>query len=361
MPQRSLAGHAGEARQPPSALTERLELILGWYKGMVSEATGRLVYSYDPELDAVITDGNPIRDIASIWDLELLSRFLGRSDLLPLAERSLKHHLGFLVARDGALIVHPDRLGEPAGIAHSAFMLLAILESRITGRAAKVVALAEGILRQQRPDGSYRIHFADDWDEGLEFYPGEAMLALMEAYALVHDPRYLSSVERGFGYYSDRFSPNGVAVDLLVFYANWQSQYAALLHAETRSDALRTAVRDYVFALHDRVRRSGFYDDIERYPLRQATVEIACALEGANDAYSIAARERDGHHMQSYEQSIQTALVWLFRAQRLEGCTPRERGGFGHSLIDRTQRIDVTGHVLAGFIKSARNHFDARR
>jgi hypothetical protein len=30
----------------------------------------------------------------------------------------------------------------------------------------------------------------------------------------------------------------------------------------------------------------------------------------------------------------------------------RERGGFGQTLADRTQRIDVTGHVVAGFIKT---------
>jgi hypothetical protein len=33
----------------------------------------------------------------------------------------------------------------------------------------------------------------------------------------------------------------------------------------------------------------------------------------------------------------------------------RERGGFGESLQDRTQRIDVTGHAASAFMKSAQN------
>ncbi len=339
----------------PIRLTERLALIFDWYQGMISPGTGRLVYTYDPERDVAIANGSPIRDIASIWDVELLSRFLARSDLLPLVERSLSHYTGYLVSRDGALVLDPHHLGEPSGIAHSAFMILALLASSLPDREGKIVALAEGILRQQRRDGSYRIYFGREEDEGVELYPGEAMLALMETYAVVHDPRYLSSVEHGFEYYRDQFPPGAVPADLRVFYANWQSQYAALLHPSTHRAPLRNAVRDYVFGLHDRVLASQFCEDIERYPTRQATVEVACAVEGLNDAYAIAARERDADRVRAYERCIRVALAWLLRAQRLEECTSRERGGFGHSLADRTQRIDVTGHVLAGFIKSVRN------
>lgn len=163
-------------RPPPRAgevqlsLVERLGLILDWYKGMSSEETGRLVYTYYPDRDAAIADGSPIRDIASIWDVELLSRFLARSELLPLVERSLTHYSGLLVTREGALVLDPVRLGEPSGIAHSAFMILALLDSELPGREEKVVALAEGVLRQQRQDGSYRISFGDEEDEGLELF-----------------------------------------------------------------------------------------------------------------------------------------------------------------------------------------------
>jgi poly-gamma-glutamate synthesis protein (capsule biosynthesis protein) len=351
----------GSGRAPPPAgrspitLCERLGFMLDWYGGMITERTGRLAYTYDPETDVATADGSPIRDIASIWDVELLSRFLARSDLLPLVERSLTHYAGDLVRHDGALILDSDRLGEPSGIAHSAFMILALLHADHAGREATAVALAEGILRQQRHDGSYKVYFGAAPDDGLELYPGEAMLALMEVHALTDDARYVNSVERGFRYCRDRFPPHALGSDLRVFYANWQSQYAAPLHARTQSDTLRREVGDYVFALHDRILEAGFYDAIERYPMRQATVEVACGLEGLNDAYTIAARERDGDRVRAYERCIRVALAWLFRAQRLEHCTPREKGGFGHSLADRTQRIDVTGHVLAGFIKSLQN------
>jgi hypothetical protein len=86
-------------------------------------------------------------------------------------------------------------------------------------------------------------------------------------------------------------------------------------------------------------------------PEAQACVEVACALEGLADAYSIALAVQD-RRAAGYRRCIDTMLRFLGRAQRTTNCTARERGGFGSSLGRREQRIDVTGHVASGFIKS---------
>jgi hypothetical protein len=330
---------------------------------MVSERTGRLAYVYEPETESITSDGSPIRDIASVWDVEQLSAFLGRDELTSLVERSLGHFTDYLVPRDGALILDPVQLGEASGIAHSAFLLLALLDAApevaIPHRDARIADLAEGILGQQRRDGSYRVYFGGEPDEGLEFYPGEAMLALMRAHAATHDRRYLASVERAFRHYRERIPASAVEGDLRVFHANWQSQYAVWLQDKTSDETLLKAAWAYVRSLHDRIIEEGFYDTIERHPMGQVTVEVACALEGLTDAYTIAVRGQDAERAGAYRRCIQTALAWLLRAQRVEHGAARERGGFGHSLTDRTQRIDVTGHVVAGFIKCSRNGIEA--
>lgn len=304
MPGRALVGE----EKAPRTLVARLGLAFDWYAGMVSEETGRLVYTYDPASDVAVANGSAIRDLASIWDVELLGRFLGRTELLPLAQRSLQHCASYLVDRDGALALDAARLGEPSSIAHSAFVILALVESDVSWRHATIAKLADGILRQQRPGGSYAIYFDGERDDGLELYPGEAMLALTSAFP--HDARCAQSVARGFRHYRDRFPPLAVA--------------------------------------------AGFYEDVERHPKARATVEVACALEGVNGAYAIALREGDAERARAYERCVRTAVAWLFRAQRLVG-TRRERGGFGHALTQRAQRIDVTGHAVNGLIKSARN------
>ncbi len=57
----------------PRDMTDRLELVLHWYGGMVSAQTGRLVASYDPVSDTESTMGSPIRDIAAVWDMAVVS------------------------------------------------------------------------------------------------------------------------------------------------------------------------------------------------------------------------------------------------------------------------------------------------
>lgn len=335
---------------------QRLELIFDWYRGMVSGQTGRLAYLYWPDRDAEVSDGSPIRDIASVWDVELLSRFLGRRDLLPVVDRTLEHYCRFLTRHDGFLVLDDARLGEPSGIAHSAFLLLSLLDSELAGRKQLLLGLAEGILHQQRQDGSFKVYFGDAPDEGLEFYPGEALLALLEAYQHAHDSRFLEAAERGFTWHALHYGQrHPVAPDLLVFFANWQSQYCALLFRHTARRALRDEVRGHVFALHDRIIRQGFYADIERHPMGQSVVEVACGLEGVNDAYTIAREEQDTGRMGAYAEAVRVALAYLFRVQCVESGTEQERGGFGMSLSDRTQRIDVTGHVVSGLLKTVRN------
>jgi hypothetical protein len=198
-----------------------------------------------PESDWFVRENCPIRDIASVWDAEVLGDFLGREELRSLIEKSLRHYEDYLVERDGWLLLDPRPLGEPSSIAHSAFMMLALLHAPLPRLTRQIAALAEGIVCQQRADGSYKVYFHDLPDHGEELYAGEAMLALLEAYRQLEDLRFLQSAERGFRYYDAHyFRPGRVGDDLLVFFANWQSQRAVscsnTLRAPSSSRTWRT-------------------------------------------------------------------------------------------------------------------------
>ena len=345
-------------KKPPGMLVERLRLMFDWYKGMVDESTGRLLYLYDPENDITIGDGEPIRDIATIWDVEVLGAFLVRDDLRALIRGSLDHFSRLVVERDEYAIIAPR--GKQSSIAHSAFLALALSRSEFPDKIRRLTPLMAGILRQQRKDGSYKIFFGAEPDSGEALYPAEAMLSLLEAYRLTQDARYLDSVERSFFHYKRAYYDRGrVPPGLLVFFANWQSQAGRLLFEATTKPNVKNFVRAFLFQLHDRVIESGFYDRVARQPEAQACVEVACGLEGIADAYALAVLSQD-RRTADYRRCILTALGFLMGAQRTTGCTDRERGGFGASLAIREQRIDVTGHVASGFIKSVENGLDGR-
>jgi hypothetical protein len=66
------------------------------------------------------------------------------------------HFMRWLIGSNAALIFDPRRLCEPSSIAHSAFLILSLVESSVPNRESTVVALADGILHQQWSDGNDR-------------------------------------------------------------------------------------------------------------------------------------------------------------------------------------------------------------
>ncbi len=88
-----------------AAVLQRLSLILEWYRGMIAEETGRIACTYDPVDDVVVFDESAIRDIGSIWDVEVLSRFLGRADMIRIVEVPLRRYVKDLIERDGTLLL----------------------------------------------------------------------------------------------------------------------------------------------------------------------------------------------------------------------------------------------------------------
>ena len=91
-----------------------------------------------------------------------------------------------------------------------------------------------------------------------------------------------------------------------------------------------------------------------------STVEVACALEGLTDAYLMLLsvlkdpkdinKEKLELKEKDYKEAIIEAVKFLLKVQDSQ-IDPKAIGGFGHSLDLKTQRLDVTGHVLCGFIK----------
>jgi hypothetical protein len=337
-------------------LEDRLELVYRWYEGMADPATGRFEYLYTPETDAFIREKSPIRDIASVWDAEMLGEFVGRDALRPSIEKSLRHYESSLVERDGYKILDSDFLDEPSSIAHSAFMILALLHEPGPRRLETVAALAEGILRQQRPDGSYKVYFEDIPDAGEELYAGEAMLALGECHRRAPDARRLASVERAFAFYDAQYFRRGrVMDDVLVFFANWQSQACRLLFEDAKDATLKRRVATYLRDMHDRIVEMGFYGRVRAHPERRISVEVACALEGLNDAYAVLRAAYDKESVDRYRPCICAGLAYLLDLQCTQSPAQREIGGFGMSFGERLQRIDVTGHAASAFMKTVRN------
>jgi hypothetical protein len=129
-------------------LVQRLEMVFDWYKGMASPQTGMLAYLYRPQADRLGQENCPIREIAAVWDVEVLGEFLDRPNLEPLADRSLRYFVSFLTNWDSYFILSPLlpslQTVEPRGRPHSRMVSLghqATLAGIRTRHPAPLVAM----------------------------------------------------------------------------------------------------------------------------------------------------------------------------------------------------------------------------
>jgi len=323
-----------------------------WYKKMLHPETDFLVYEAFPQSETFRKEGNPIREIGAIWDIELLSNFLSKNDFNNLITKWLEHYMTFVVPfkeNEKCLILDSRKLREPSTIAHSAFMILCLAHyHRLTDSIINTIrGLSEGLLYMQRQDGLFHTQFTSKRDEGQTLYPGEAMLALIQAYEITGDVRYMKSVEKGFGFYKNYFHNRRISEDSEVFFANWMSQSLSRL-AKYANEELTNDIKNFLLELHDRIIESGFYEEIIRNPTDYVTVEVACALEGIAHAYPFC----DDKRRDIYKGAISSASEFLLNLQWKVG---KFAGGFGNSVSHTTQRIDVTGHVVNAFVKVIQN------
>jgi hypothetical protein len=327
-----------------------------WYHNMVDPETKMLTYEFEPDIGMRRHENCPIRNIGAVWSLETLSNHLGDHSLQDTIDRSVEHFVKSLIQfeKEGSkmMTLDPRKMQEHPSIAHNAMMILCLSELRDRSEYLEIIeCLADAILSQQRFDGSFEIYFGGSLpDFGKEFYPGEAVLSLARAYDVTSHPRFYRSVASALSFY--REAVKRVTEDMIVFFANWQSQGMCALYNLTEDSKLKLDIRDFVLELQDRVEASRFYESIKKHPRKSAVVKVACGCEALADAYSLLT-ESDSVLKARYARNLQTVVQFLLDAQMKEqqGLDSHGVGGFGHTMDIHTQRIDVTGHVMNSFIK----------
>ncbi|MDD5055041.1 MAG: AMMECR1 domain-containing protein [Candidatus Peribacteraceae bacterium] len=336
-------------------LRERLNLAEQWF--LATTGTGGLLrYRYSPSRDTYSSDNNELRQLATLWAMTDLAQFLRSDALTPLIRRSVRHYLDQTICDGTRCHVLPAGEGH---IAHSAFLLLTLVTlPDYPDAAAWSKKIAASIVEQQRDDGSYKIFFNDNEDTGMDYYPGETMLALMTYHAYSGDTNALASVERAFPFYRSYWRGNRTTA-----FIPWHSQAALLLYRETRNPEIPPFVfemNDWLIANHQ-VSSSPYRDLLGGFRKPIPGCSTSAYLEGLNDAYALAVDTGDSIHQDKYRDAILAATRFLLTTQYTPENSyylknPKQAvGGFRTSLTDNTQRIDHTQHAVRALMQLLEN------
>jgi uncharacterized protein (TIGR00296 family) len=325
---------------------------------------GGFVYEYDPAANTSSSADNIVRQLATIWIVAQLSH---REDTAR-CQGGLSRALPYIRARmrrvsaDRDVLVVSDET-VAAALGSNAFALLALVASEDGALEHEAKELADAILSLQRPDGGFHTEFSGTTrPEQEDFYPGEAMLALMHLHARYPDPRYPDALRRALPYYREHFRRQPSSA-----FVAWQM--AAYAHLFRLTGELQYA--DFVFELADAILALQHVGAAIRYPdyvggyrsRRQPGIPSATYNEGVLEALAVAKRIGNRERIARYQRAGLLAALFTLRLQFTRDSAyyvehpERALGAFRASLADCTLRIDHTQHALSSLLKAERYLF----
>jgi AMMECR1 domain-containing protein len=322
---------------------------------------GGFTYGYDPVKAECATDDNLVRQVATAWVLASLSR---RYET-PRHQDALARALQFIFAKtrraspqgDGLIVTDHPEIALLGTVAFALLTLVATEDDALRGTAGR---FADAILSLQRPDGRFDTQFpAATRPEAEDFFPGEAMLALMHLHARHPDPRYPDALRRALPYYRAHFRRRRSSA-----FVAWQmAAYAHLFRVTGERE-----YAEFVFEMADTILPLQYVGPAVAYAdyvggyrsQRVPSITSATYNEGVLDAYDVARRTGDRERAARYQRAALLGALFTLRLQYTRentyyvGHPDRVLGAFRLSLADGSLRIDHTQHALNSLLKTER-------
>ena len=223
------------------------------------------------------------------------------------------------------------------------------------GDLAAAKGLANSILAMQRQDGGLEMYYrtGEDDEEGYSlYYPGEAMLGLIELYRIEKDPRILDAVSRG----ADFLIQSQRKLTELPPDA-WFVQTLEALYAINSSPKCSAHAIDLAFAMatsqYTASAPEGFEGAIP--PGIPRATPAASRAEGTLAGYRLAVKvgdQRASQILAAIKSSAAFQLSQQFNAENSFFLPDPQRamGGFHESLTSMRIRIDYVQHNISSLL-----------
>ncbi|HKP14364.1 MAG TPA: hypothetical protein VJZ91_19745, partial [Blastocatellia bacterium] len=267
----------------------------------------------------------------------------------------------FRRAREPDALYVLDEDGKAKLGANGLALLALAMQMRLdTGSAdrASAVRLANLILRMQRRDGSfasyYRLQGEAD-ERASPYYPGEALLGLIELYKQAQDERLIEAARRGAHYLIEsqqrmvQLPPDAWLMQALeaLFIIRRDPLYAA--HAIRLAEAM---IKDQYTEADAPLYAGGFRAGVPR------ATPAASRAEGVLAAWRLACLTNDSRAARLAEMlklSARFQLAQQFDADNSFALANPERaaGGFRESLTSSRVRIDYVQHNVSALLGMA--------
>ena len=358
----------GHARLHRSSLEEILEAATaaGEYLRRSVTGSGRFVYSYLPKTDRVKDDYNILRHAGAVYSMLELYEITEDRDLLAGAVRALEFLREQIEpcpesgAEATACVVEKGYVK----LGGNALALLAICKyAQVTGDRS-LLSLARRLGRRmlaiQADNGEFKIHKqhvesgrVDDLVS--EYYPGEALFALVRLSDLDGDSVWLDAAEAG-AQYLITVRDAGLS-DAELSHDHWLLYALDELHRRRPGELYeRHALRLAAAIIESQNREPEFSDWRGSYYRPPRSTPTATRSEGLCAAHQLArdgGRAREATAMlEAVRLGVDFQLQTQFRPESALYLEDQQRvlGGFHRSLTDFEIRIDYVQHNISSLL-----------
>lgn len=296
-----------------------------------------LYYQYDASKDEHGDTHHSMREMGSLWSLTLLAEYLEDDRYWEAAQRGYDYFADTYVYDEESDFTYINITPSKIKLGYNAFAILTLLElPEVEGRDETLRRLANGILHQQQEDGELKTFYFSERATGVDYYPGEALLALVALYEETGDEQYLDAVELAFPWYRSYWlnNPNSAFIP-------WQTQ-AYVRYLEHRENQ---EMVDFVFLMSDYMLES-YAADHYCGQFDHESIVTAVYVEGINKAYELAKEHGENDRRQCYGRFIESGLELVISLQWTEEEPLSAYGGFVGSEGGTTMQVDRNQHAV---------------
>ncbi len=334
----------------PTPYRASLELAAEWFLGSQNDFFIR--YEYDLAARQWTAEQHPLRELASLWSVAALGNHLPDGRLEAMAQRGFSSFENTFAKDESGGFYYVDVTPGDVKLGYSAFAILSLLEMEHPRKDEYLRRLADGILSLQGADGAFKTFFTSDSGSGQDYYPGEALFALMSLYEETGEVRYAEAVANAFMYYRIYWHASKSTA-----FVPWQTRaYTRLYRAsrDSRVSSFLFDMNDWMLKQHDPSDASG----CSGFDFASKGVAAGVYIEGVVEAYSLARELNDTARANCYANYVREGLDYQLTLQvtgpgNESAALGGFRGGDGKLRVDRTQHAvsAIMGACDAGIVE----------
>ena len=301
-----------------------------------------LYYEYNYMMDGFSPENHSLRELGALWAITEIADFTSDEKYNRLAKKGFTYFEETLMEDEENNFMYINITPDKIKLGYNAFMILSLMQIDSVDDVKKEILLeqlANGILYQQNEDGSLNTFFYSERDTGVDYYPGQALLALMELYKEDYNLDYLDAVEKAFPYYSGyrHSNPNSAFVP-------WQTRAFYEYYKVTKDPQ----VKDYIFSMNDFYLKE--YDRVnpcQSFRFNRGIV-TAVQMESVTKAYELARKVADKERAQCYSNFVKEAANYIIKLQisNEERYNNRALWWFRGNRNDPMLRVDRNQHAV---------------